>query len=221
MLNEDRIASLIARSNATILEIGANNGTDTLKLCGAAKYGIVFAFEPDPRAIQRFKEHVDHERIHLIESAVGATVGNMKFYQSSGVWPYGEEQRIIQKLSKDWDQSGSIRKPKKHIEKYPWVTFENEIDVPVTTFDNWTMENRIKFVDFIWADVQGAEADLIEGATNTLQYTRYFYTEFSHDELYEGALGLDDISSRLVDFDLLEVFEQDALFINRRWIDLF
>ena len=41
-------------------------------------------------------------------------------------------------------------------------------------------------IDLIWADVQGAEADLIEGGTEALRRTRYFYTEYNNQELIRG-----------------------------------
>lgn len=216
----DKLRSLIGRSNGTIIEVGANDGTDTAKLLDIVPYGDVFAFEPDPRAIKRFKEIVTSERIHLIECAVGASVGTVQFYQSGGLWPHGEEERTLQNLPEDWDQSGSIRKPKEHLEKHPWVTFDKKIDVPIVTLDSWTFDHRIKLIDLLWADVQGAEMDLIAGASDTLRNTRFFYTEYSDTELYEGAPRLDDISSEIPDFELLETFEDNALFRNKRWAGL-
>ena len=215
MISLDRIASLVSRSNATVLDIGANDGTDTRRIAQLFPYGNVFAFEPDPRAAQRFRERTDSGRIHLFEIAVGAEIGNTTFHQSGGSWPYGEEQRVLQGIPKDWDQSGSIRKPKLHLEVYPWVKFESDIVIPITTLDKWTHENNVKFIDFIWADVQGAEVELIKGAESSLKFTRYLYTEFSKIELYEDAPDFNRISSMLPGFDLLEVFEQDALFINK------
>lgn len=221
MIPLDYIASLVSRANATILEIGANDGTDTRRLAQLFPYGDIIAFEPDPRAAQRFKDRTDSARIHLFELAIGAKIGKTIFHQSGGQWPYGEEQRLLQGIPSEWDQSGSIRAPKLHVEVYPWVKFENDIEVPITTLDNWADENRIKLIDFIWADVQGAEIDLIKGGQSVLRSTRYLYTEFSKVELYEGAPGVEEISSMLPDFDLLEVFEHDALFANKKLLNLF
>lgn len=221
MISLDRIASLVSRSNATILEIGANDGTDTRRLAKLFPYGDVIAFEPDPRAAQRFRARTDDARIHLFEIAIGAEIGKTIFHQSGGTWPYGEDQRLLQGIPLDWDQSGSIRKPKLHVEVYPWVKFDNDIEVSITTLDKWAEETGVKLVDFIWADVQGAEVDLIKGAQSMLRWSRYLYTEFSKIELYDGAPNVEEISSLLPDFELLEIFEQDALFINKNLAGLF
>lgn len=214
-MDTSKLKDLISRSNCTIIEVGANDGTDTAKFLDIVRYGHIFAFEPDPRAIQRFRTNVISNQVHLIECALGSQVGMARFYQSSGLWPFGEELRIEQNLPTDWDQSGSTRKPKKHLEKHPWVSFEHEIEVPMTTLDQWTEENSIRLVDLLWADVQGAENDLITGALNTLKLTRFFYTEFSEIELYDGAPRLEDISERLPDFDLIGVYGENALYKNK------
>jgi hypothetical protein len=70
-------------------------------------------------------------------------------------------------------------------------------------------------VDFIWADVQGAESDLIEGASRLLASTRYFYTEYSNSEWYEGQVTLPGLVQMLPDFDLLRRYQMDVLFRNR------
>lgn len=221
MLTADRISSFVARSNATVFDIGANDGSDTIKLARAFPFGRVIAFEPDPRAAQRFRERIDDPQIQLIEKAVGAQTGHITFHQSGGVWPHGEDQRLVQGLPEDWDQSGSIRKPKRHLEVYPWCTFDNTIKVLATTLDDWVSSAGIKLIDFIWADVQGAEIDLILGGQSTLRWTRYLYTEFSDKELYEGSVGIEKIKSMLPNYEILEIIDDNVLLKNRELDEIF
>ena len=47
-------------------------------------------------------------------------------------------------------------------------------------------------IDFIWADVQGAEDLVFSGAKDTLTRTRYVYTEYGTN-LYEGQLSRDQL----------------------------
>jgi hypothetical protein len=81
--------------------------------------------------------------------------------------------------------------------------------------DDWVTDRKIERVDFIWADVQGAESDLILGALQTLSKTDYFYTEFSDDEWYEGQINFQLLSSLLSNFSLVHKFNSDALFRRR------
>ena len=61
-----------------------------------------------------------------------------------------------------------------------------------------------------------AEVDLIRGGTRVLQSTRYLYTEYNDDELYEGQATLADILELLPDFRVLELWPEDVLLENRR-----
>ena len=110
---------LIGKLNPTILEIGANCGQSTATFIQQMPNATVYCFEPDPRAISKFKLMIQHPNVRLIEAAVGANSGHVMFHQSSGaehIDPAG------------WDHSGSIRKPKTHLDVWPWVKFERQIN---------------------------------------------------------------------------------------------
>lgn len=206
-LHVEDIKSLINKDDPIILEIGANCGQTTIEFLNIFPRAKIYCFEPDPRAISKFEQNIKSANVELIKSAVGANSGFVMFHQSSGMeWVDPE----------GWDHSGSIRKPKTHLEVWPWVKFEKQIPVPMIKLDDWVAENKIDKVDFIWADVQGAESDLILGALQTLQITDFFYTEFSDAEWYEGQINFETLQSLLNGFHLLHKFKNDALFINNR-----
>ena len=202
---------LIGKHNPVILEIGANCGQSTVTFTEQMPNATVYCFEPDPRAISKFKRMIQHPNVHLIEAAVGANSGHVMFNQSSGaehIDPAG------------WDHSGSIRKPKTHLEVWPWVKFEHQIPVPLLRLDDWAVDNHINDVDFIWADVQGAESDLLIGAQKILNRTRFFYTEFSDEEWYEGQINFVTLCALLPGFTLLHKYSHDALFISDKELAL-
>jgi hypothetical protein len=65
--------------------------------------------------------------------------------------------------------------------------------------------------------VQGAEADLIKGGKRALQHTRYFYTEYSNYELYEGQPRLRSLMKLLPDFAIVARYSNDVLFENKQY----
>ena len=69
-----------------------------------------------------------------------------------------------------------------------------------------------------WADVQGAESDLMAGAARFLRSSRYLYTEYSNEEWYEGQITLTELLQMLPDFDLIRRYAMDALFENKRGV---
>jgi len=208
-LTATEIRQLVGKDDPVIIEVGANCGQTTVELLKAMPRATIFAFEPEPRAIAKFRNTIANPNVHLYECAIGAVNGTTSFYQSSGA------EHLLD-YREGWDQSGSIRRPNSHLKVWPWVKFEKQITVPIMTLDDWGRQNRITKADFIWADVQGAESDLVEGAARFLRSSRYLYTEYSNDEWYEGQITLNDLLEKLPDFDLVRRYAMDALFKNKR-----
>ena len=201
----------LKKDNPLILEVGANTGQSTSEFLQVFPNPRIFCFEPEPRAIEIFKRNIHSPAVTLHEIAIGSYNGDITFNQSSGKNGY-----------ENWNQSGSIRTPKQHTKIWPDVTFQTQIEVPIMRLDDWAAQNQIEGADFIWADVQGAEGDLIIGAKNLLSYTKFFYTEYGFSELYEGQLSLDQVCEALFDSGhvLWRKFGMDALFVNRNLVDL-
>ncbi|WP_305777721.1 FkbM family methyltransferase [Microvirga sp. KLBC 81] len=204
------IISLLQKPNPVVLEIGCNDGTDTrrfLRLCPKAQ---LYCFEPDPRAAARFKKNMDLylEKVKLFEIAISDRNGRIDFHPSNG-----------DGNAKEWDLSGSIRRPKNHLVEYDWVRFDHPISVETRRLDDWCSEANLNTIDFIWMDVQGAESDVIAGGRQTLSKTRFIYTEYSDRELYEGQLSLQAILELLPSFEVANQYpravEGDVLLRNR------
>jgi 2-O-methyltransferase len=208
-LSAREIRQCVGKEDPVIVEVGANCGQTTIEMLKEMPRATIYAFEPDPRAIAKFRAAVRHPNVHLYECAIGAVNGTVDFNQSSG----GEQ---LPDYTQGWDQSGSIRRPNSHLKVWPWVKFEKQITVPIMTLDAWSERHQITRADFIWADVQGAESDLVEGAARFLRASRYFYTEYSNEEWYEGQITLAGLIEKLPDFDLIMRYPMDALFQNKR-----
>ncbi len=204
------LPSLLGISNPVILDIGCNDGSHTNAFLDLFPEGVVYSFEPDPRAQHAFRRNVTSPRAHLFELAIGAHDGVSDFHVSDGL-PPTEAARL---RPGGWDLSGSIRKPTGHLEQHPWCSFASVISVVTQRLDTWAASQGITRVDFIWADVQGAEIDLITGGTETLNNTRFLYTEYSERELYEGQVSLRGLVKRLPRFKPVIVYRNDVLFRN-------
>ncbi len=188
---------LAGAGSRVVLELGAHDGRDTAWLA-ALPGATVHAFEPDPRNHPPPLANVVIHR-EAIADRDGA----------------GELILSVSRQGRDWTCSSSIRRPTNHLERYP-VSFGGSVQVQLTTLDTFTATNRIDIVDFIWADIQGAEGDLVRGGMETLARTRYLYTEYSDDELYDGQVSLDDLLRMLPDFRVVELWPDDVLLENRR-----
>lgn len=203
-LSHAQIKPLISKEDPVLLEIGSNDGTDALALLDLFDQGVIHCFEPDPRAANRWEAQVNDSRAHLHRLALGSKNGTAQFHQSGGNRPGAAPD--------GWDYSGSLRAPKEHLTVHPDVTFETVIDVDVRRLDTWSSDNGIDTIDFIWADVQGAERDLIEGGRETLDRTRFFYTEYDRREMYEGQWHWKTIAQALPNHEVIRKWRKDILF---------
>lgn len=185
------------------LELGAYDGTDTVKL--ASLPGVTLhAFEPDPRNKPQ-------------NAANGRLFPNVSLYRAAISDHCGVSPLTLSKTGwgQEWKQSSSIHQPKAHLQRYP-VTFGETIEVPCTTLDAFCDAAEIGVIDFIWCDIQGAEGEMVRGGRKALARTRYLYTEYSDDEMYEGQATLAELMEMLPGWRVLELWPDDVLLENRR-----
>ncbi|GGI34215.1 MULTISPECIES: FkbM family methyltransferase [Bradyrhizobium] len=206
-----KIVSHLRVTCPVILDIGCNDGSDTQRFLELCPDASVYCFEPDPRAIARFKENkrLARPNVALMQLAISDRNGTIEFHPSNGD---GD--------ARGWDLSGSIRRPKNHLSEYDWVRFDDSILVETQRLDDWSGEAGLSGpVDLIWMDVQGAESDVIAGGQKTLGRTRFIYTEYSDRELYEGQLSLRSILDLLPAFEVVTLYpreiEGDVLLRNK------
>jgi FkbM family methyltransferase len=189
-----------------IVEIGVHICQDTEKLLSLFPNSIYYGFECDPRNIETIKSHGAYRRIHLIEMGISNFNGDADFYQSNGT---------PKTHSRNNTASSSLHKPTGHLDHWPWVKFDDPIKVPVCTLDSFCDEQRITRIDFIWADIQGAEYDMILGGQKAFEKVKYLYTEYSNKEMYSGQKKLDDILEALPgQWEVVTDFRSDVLLKN-------
>jgi FkbM family methyltransferase len=171
----------------TVLNIGAFDCVDAVKF---AELGCeVHAFEP-----MAVKMHT-HPNVKLYPVAVSNDNKFTQFYVS------------------DNGCSGSLREPKNHLTIWPRVTFPKKQSVECIKLDTWYSTFK-KPIDLIFADVNGSEAEMIEGATETLKNTKYLFLEVSDKELYNGQKSMDEIIAMLPGWKLVAVYNDYERFAD-------
>jgi FkbM family methyltransferase len=204
-MNKLEIKNLVNKENPIIFEIGCADGGDTLEFINTFNDLEIYCFEPEPKNIKLVKERIDYPKHHLFEGVISDINGQLTFNRSRTDNP------------DDLSYSGSIKKPKEHLNEWSFIKFDEQITVESITLDKFCEDKNIELIDFIWADVQGAEENLILGGLNTLnKKVRYFYTEYSNKEYYEGQLKLDSLLNLLGNnWELIRDFGSDVLLKNK------
>jgi FkbM family methyltransferase len=189
----DHFAGIIEQvEHPVVVELGAHDGTHTALMVERLRGPFTYiAVEPDARARKTLKSR--NLPVAVLSVAVGARdVAAAPFWLGTNTG------------------SSSIRQPTGHLVKFPHIGF-TESKVETCRLD--TICRDLGRVDFIWADIQGAELDMIDGGAATLARTRYLYTEHEAG-MYEGNVGLAGILERLPGWEVIEDYGYDALLVN-------
>lgn len=110
----------------------------------------VYAFECVPDTYQYINELCKkYKNIILVKKAVGDSLGKVKF-----------------SMEKNWNTNNQIIQEK---EQEAFGDPKNFDFVDMITIDNFVKEYGLKKVDFIKADIEGAERKMLKGASETLK----------------------------------------------------
>ena len=137
------------RPGAVTLDIGANVGVYVVQFAHWSRPdGRVFAFEPNPDARQLLERHVAlnglTQRVAIVPVAVGARVGEAPLFA------HGEDG--MSRLGAPNPELAGAR---------------TSTTVPVATVDRFCADHDL-VPDWIFLDVEGFEAAVLEGASHTL-----------------------------------------------------
>lgn len=211
-INKSDIAKLINRTRSLVLDIGCYDGKDAMALSFHLNSPEIHCFEADPRSqklFDRISGGAKHLTLHRI--AIGSHDGETTLYQSDS----GTRRHYVDQ--KEWSASSSLKEPKGHLELFPDVEFnlEKAIRVPCITLDTWYTNIYPREIDFIWADVNGSEGDLVAGGNFALNHmTRYLYIETSDKELYKGQVKQDELLKMLPNFEIVGKYNDYGNFAN-------
>jgi FkbM family methyltransferase len=216
----ERFKEIISvQDNPFVIEFGACDGYHSnimMEILSSVRPDFSYhIFEPVEELIGQIDNRISNFKlinpnIKIFKEAVGSKTGSFTFYQSGG--SRTEDGTVVE----NYYGSSSIRKPKLVTEAWKEMTFK-ETTCDCVTFDDYIEREGLngKIIDFIWADIQGAEVDLILGGQEAFKNVRYFYTEYCDSELYEGEINLNKILELMPNFEVVEDYEGDVLLKNK------
>ena len=149
------------KTGMTIIDVGANIGQYTLLAADRVKdSGKVISFEPAQENFEILQRNVHlnkfDDRVKIIKSAVGSTIGTCEFVLTSD----GGSNFISQNSS-----NGSMSK---------------RVIVPCLTLDSFISCQNFEKIDLIKIDAEGADFEVIKGARKMLEkYHPILFVEFA------------------------------------------
>lgn len=161
-------------SNPIIVEAGAHKGWDSVEMAKAWPNSKIYAFEPIPSLFNELKRYTAHyKNIFCFKTALSNSNGFAKMYVNNNYVH---------------DSSSSLLAPKEHLVMAPHVVFDSVLEVPTITLDHWAITNGIKYIDFLWFDMQGYEPVVLQNSIIILKTVKVIFTEVNFRETYEKAI---------------------------------
>jgi len=207
-MRKNDIRRLLGPGRQIIFEVGSADGSDTVEFVNEFGEDLeIHCFEPEPKNISIGVKRIPVRTGKLFRGVLSDIDGFVEFNRS----------RTDNEA--DLCLSGSILPPKEHLNRWPSIIFDNKIKVKSTTMDHYCHLNGVSHIDFIWADVQGAELQMVRGGVQILrENVRYLYTEYSNEELYKGQSTLAQILHFLGEHWIVSHdFKTDVLLRNTRF----
>ncbi len=195
-----------------VVEAGAHVGGDTVEMARRWRTGTVHAFEPLPHLFIELERRTSRlANVRRYPSALGTSTGTTQIWVSRGP-----------------DQaSSSLLTPKTVRDAFPDISFPEQVEVPITTLDDWATSQGVDRVDFMWLDMQGYELATLKHSESVLPTVRAIVLEISFEELYENMPLWPEVKDWLATRGLAVVAEApasetygDALVVRQDLLDL-
>ena len=183
LLDFNRLETEFGMNMEGVIHIGAHHGQEVESYLGKG-VGNILLFEPQPSCFNILLEKFCDEESVLVENlALGSENHRTTMYTETA----------------NMGQSSSLLKPCMHIEQYPHIVFNGQVEVDVVRLDDYFESNSIdsSLYNTINIDVQGYELEVFKGAEETLQNIDYIITEINRAEVYEGCAKSEDLDEFL------------------------
>jgi FkbM family methyltransferase len=172
------VANLVGCSDPVIIDGGAHLGGTTEVLGALLPDATFHCFEPDP-TLGKTLENIfsDNPRVHVVRAALGDVPGKAKF-----------NINVSRPTNSLLPSSESLQSDLKQL-----CQLVEQVEVEVTTIDEYCRENSIARVDVVKLDLQGYDYLALKGATATLKKASVALVEVLFKELYRGCHCFPDI----------------------------
>lgn len=205
-----------------IFDIGSCEGEDSIRYSRAFPKSKIYAFEPLTNNYRKILNNLKKYSVNNVKTynfALSDKTGDSEFYVSSG-HPENKDN------SENWDygnKSSSLLPPEEVKEYYNWLKFNEKISIKTKTLDIFCKQEKIKNIDFIHMDVQGAELMVLNGARENIKNIKAIMLEFSNVKLYKDQPLYTDVLEFMKKNNFSELYSEtygiagDSIFINNNF----
>jgi FkbM family methyltransferase len=165
----------------TVLDVGAHRGEFSSAIRALLPTAQIYAFEPLPdccaELAKRFRTNCTFQAFPV---AIGASHDRITLWRSS--YPKSSSVLPMAELHKD---------------SFPWSAGNTPLTVEIRALDEYLEQLKLAEKVLLKIDVQGYEAQVLNGAKEILKRVAYVLLEVSFQPLYEGQGAFAEIHAFL------------------------
>jgi FkbM family methyltransferase len=155
-----------------IIDVGANVGQFASAARGFFPDAVLYAYEPQPDCFKDLSRAFGQvPGVFLRQTALGENTGTLTF-----------------NINSHRHSSSALPLAAAHREAFPSAIEQSEIQVPITTLDVEFGSGALTGEILLKLDVQGFEAAVLRGGSDTLKSVRWILLETSFEPMYEGEM---------------------------------
>ncbi|WP_348810503.1 FkbM family methyltransferase [Flavobacterium maritimum] len=177
-----------------IFDVGAHDGRSITLYKKHFTASTIFSFEPTPKTyLQLEKTAKKYSNSFVFNIALTSFIGQTEFYLNNS--------SLTNSLLKSSDVENALSKV---------IETKEKIIVNTNTIDQFCIENKIERINILKIDVQGADLNVLIGATNMLKEQKIdlIFVEVEFIEMYENQPLFHDVSLflRSLNYDLFSFY---------------
>jgi FkbM family methyltransferase len=161
-----------SRAIDLVIDVGANEGQFLTTAAALFPKARKVAFEPNPAMVARLRERFPGLEVH--DCACGAAQGRLRL-----------------NVTKFAPSASLLASTQRNRELFPGTEVQEQIEVAVEPLDDFPNLKTGK--GLLKLDVQGAELEVLKGATETLRFMEVVVCEVGLEALYDGQAELEQI----------------------------
>ncbi len=174
------IKNIVDKENPICFDVGAHNGESVEYFNKLFNEPLIYSFEPSPKSFEILKNK-NYKNNICFYYAISNTTGNTVFYENE----ISNKNSLVKVNTSSKD---SIEKQK---------AINSKITIKAIRLDDFLIRRKIKKIDLLKIDVQGAESLVFEGGQKTLEITHVVIVEICFFDYYEKRGSFFDVEQFL------------------------
>lgn len=156
----------------TILEVGANDGGDTVEIRSYFPKATIYSFEPHPLTFKLLQEKAKVLNNKPFNYAVGSGLGKVL------LWDFADDADL-----KHLQPTSALASLNKDVIEGFHKQKAQSFEVKQITLDSFAKKHGIKEIDFLKVDTEGHEYEVFKGAIKLIKENKIHVIQFEFNEM--------------------------------------